>query len=142
MNREEVWGMPEMQKWFKCATYSDFCNKVKNAIPADIDSAWEKTFVKWFLIAAGYHSESLSHSNGETCGLCNLFWDDSACSECPIKKDAKALRCEKTPFIPYLFAAAKGRDDPDFPYLILQEIIYLCTVAREFYGESEHAEAQ
>jgi len=118
----DVWELSEVNKWFFRDTNKDWLFN-SNKTAKSIEDAWEKTFTKWLLIAAGYNVVEPA----KTCGLCNYY---GYCNKCPVGKDTGNSLCEGSPYDAFL------NDDP---LSVLAEIIYLCRVYREYYKPRKRA---
>jgi hypothetical protein len=113
-----------VHKWFTLSgTELKFDNSGVTQIPAyhsiirahNIHEAFEKTFVKWYLIAkeGAWFNEPAS-----SCGLCNMYYD-SNCYGCPIQRYTGYKYCKNTPY-----------NDTTRKTYALEEISFLCKMAR------------
>ena len=124
--------MKDMEKiinyWYKIDNVQDF-NIQRYA--KNIKQAWEKTFVKWYLISLfpGKVPYTLLVSR---CGLCDIYGGLDGCKVnggCPIYNDSKKEYCKGVK--PYVYLCKDYTKEYTQSELILQQILYLIKVYKD-----------
>ena len=77
-------------KWFRFEGKEFWSNKKAQSLK----EAFAKSLEKWHWLSKGFDCGT---EDIETCGLCDLYWDDG-CENCPVFKVTAIGNCEATPF--------------------------------------------
>ncbi len=116
---------PKRIKWFK---YDRTARKWRSVRMArSLKQAWEKTLLKWKMLAKGEKVEGGTQS----CGLCDLF-HGRLCVGCPVCLHTGRPSCRGTPFIEWhCVTTGASVKDPEAGAWAQRELEFLREVKKD-----------
>lgn len=79
---------------------------------------------KWEGIVAGTEVDKSNYN----CPLCQEFWDDGCCTDCPVRRATGHAVCENTPYEDWLLAVRKRGLYGDLPHKATDDETVMCAV--------------
>ena len=105
---------------FGCANIVADWSRVDLASMTDVELV-DLTIEKWHAVRAAFDGipdgARVNDGGVRTCALCQVYYDDGACTRCPITRYTGAGQCRETPYLEWAWKPCPANADDEIEFL-------------------------